>query len=114
MGLGGTAKKIQKVTKVAEELYKKMNEVMQQMQHMQEDFEQTSAQVDRLERDLAEQRALLEAVAKQQDVDIEAVVESADTPHRDESTTAGDTDEDADEETDISVATSRPSEVDDE
>jgi len=78
MGLGGTAKKLQKVMDAAEQLYSKMNEVITELKEVQSEVENTSEQVDRIERDLAEQRALLEAVAQQQGIDVEAVVADAD------------------------------------
>ena len=78
MGLGGTAKKLQKVMDAAEQLYSKMNEVVSELKEVQSDVEATSEQVDRIERDLAEQRALLEAVAIQQGLDAESVIAEAD------------------------------------
>ena len=80
MGLGGTAKKLQKVTNAAEELYAKMNEVIGQLKDLQREVERTSEQVDRIEYDVAEQRAILEAIADAQDVDVAAVIEAADLP----------------------------------
>ena len=74
MGLGGTAKKLQKVASMAEDLYAKMNDVVSQVQALQADLEATSQQVDDLETELTEQRALLEALADQQDLDVEAVL----------------------------------------
>jgi septal ring factor EnvC (AmiA/AmiB activator) len=78
MGLGGTAKKLQKVMDAAEQLYSKMNEVITELKEVQSEVENTSEQVDRIERDLAEQRALLEAVAEQQGIDVEAVIDEVD------------------------------------
>lgn len=80
MDLGNTAKKLQRATKVAEESYKKMNELLERIQRLQEDLETTSRQVDRIERDVAEQRALLEALADREGVDTEAVLERAELP----------------------------------
>ena len=80
MGLGGTAKKLQKVMDAAEQLYSKMNEVVSELKEVQSDVEATSAQVDRIERDLAEQRALLEAMADQQGLDVDEIVAEADRP----------------------------------
>ena len=74
MGLGGTAKKLQKVASMAEDLYAKMNDVVSQVQALQSDLEATSQQVDDLQTELTEQRALLEALADQQDLDVEAVL----------------------------------------
>jgi len=76
--IGGTAKKIQKMARVAEESYKKMNQMLQEMQELQQDMETTSQQVDTIEDELAEQRTLLEALAREQGVDVEEVLEAAD------------------------------------
>jgi DNA anti-recombination protein RmuC len=80
MALGGTAKKLQKVIDAAEQLYSKMNEVIERVGRVEEDLEKTSGQVDNIERELAEQRALVEALAEQQGVDVEAALEAADLP----------------------------------
>lgn len=106
MDIGGTAKKIQRATKVAEESYKKMNEIMGQVQEMQEDLTATSEQVDRMEQNLAKQRVLLEALAETEDIDPEEVLAEADIPESPREPgwkVAGD---DASK-----MATSRPSEV---
>ena len=80
MGLGGTTKKLQKVIDAAEQLYGKMNEVIERLGSVEEDVEAASAGVDRLERELAEQRAIVEALAEQQGVDVEGALTEADLP----------------------------------
>jgi len=80
MGLGGTAKKLQKVTNAAEELYTKMNEVIGRLQALETEVERTSQQVDRIEYDVAKQRAVIDAIAEAEGVDVEAAIESADLP----------------------------------
>jgi DNA anti-recombination protein RmuC len=80
MGLGGTAKKLQKVMDAAEQLYSKMNEIIGELRDLQSEVETTSEQVDRIEQDLARQEALLEAVAERQGIDTEAVLAEADLP----------------------------------
>ncbi|QGN06432.1 hypothetical protein Hrd1104_03390 [Halorhabdus sp. CBA1104] len=77
MGFGDTAKKLQKVTGMAEDLYEKMNDLRGQIQSLREELETTSTQVDEMEQDLAEQRALLEALAEQQGLDVDAIVADA-------------------------------------
>lgn len=77
MGFGDTAKKLQKVTSAAEELYEKMNQLRGQVQSLREEVEITSGQVDEIERDLAEQRAILEALAEKEGVDVERVIADA-------------------------------------
>ena len=74
MGLGNTAKRLQKVVDAAEQLYAKMNEIIGELKSLQSEVERTSQQVDRMERDLAEQRALVEAVAEREGVDVESVL----------------------------------------
>ena len=98
MGLGGTAKKLQKVMDAAEQLYSKMNEVVRELKEVQSDVEATSAQVDRIERDLAEQRALLEAMADQQGLDVDEIVVDADLPGESDGEDEGTTIYAADEE----------------
>lgn len=80
MGLGGTAKKLQKVIDAAEQLYSKMNEIIGELKDLQAEVEATSTQVDRMERELAEQRAVIEALAEQSDVDVEAVLADVSYP----------------------------------
>ena len=99
MDIAGTKKKLQRMSKVAEETYKKMNQMLEKMQTLQEDMEQTSEQVDRLEYETAVQGALLKALCEEEGIDIEAVVEEADLP----------TPDDTDEEDLREMATSRPS-----
>jgi DNA anti-recombination protein RmuC len=80
MGLGGTAKKLQTVVNAAEELYAKMNEVIGELKDLRSEVEQTSQQVDALEYEVAEQRAILDAIADAEGVDVEAVLDDADLP----------------------------------
>lgn len=82
MGLGGTAKKLQKVMDSAEKLYSKMNEIIGELKALQQEVEDTSEQVDHLERDLAEQRAIVEALATAEGIDVEDVLAEADLPPR--------------------------------
>lgn len=101
MGLGGTAKKLQKITDAAEKLYAKMNEIIGELKELQAEVEDTSEQVDHLERDVAEQRALLEAIAGEEGIDVEAVLADADLPPLPDEEADGDTTaESADGETD--------------
>ncbi|MDT3436495.1 DUF5798 family protein [Haloarcula sp. 1CSR25-25] len=74
MGLGSTAKKIQKVADIAEDLYKKVNELKTQLEDLRSTVDETNARVDGMEQELAEQRALIEALAEDRGVDTESVV----------------------------------------
>lgn len=80
MGLGDTAKKLQNVMESAEKLYAKMNEIIGELRNLQREVEDTSQQVDHLERDVAEQRALLEALATEEGLDVDSVLENVELP----------------------------------
>ncbi|MFC7020587.1 MULTISPECIES: DUF5798 family protein [Haloarcula] len=80
MGLGSTAKKIQKVADVADDVYTKVNELKTQLQDLRQTVEATNDRVDDVDRELAEQRAIVEALADQQGIDTAAVLEEADLP----------------------------------
>lgn len=73
MGLGGTAKKLQKVTDMAEDVYTRLNDLRDQVVEMRETTQETSDRVDRLERESAEMRALLEALAEEEGIDVEGI-----------------------------------------
>jgi hypothetical protein len=77
MGFGDTAKKLQKVADMAEDVYRKLNELREQVIETKETVEETKARVDGLEADTAEQRAILEALAEQQGIDIDDVIAEA-------------------------------------
>jgi septal ring factor EnvC (AmiA/AmiB activator) len=77
MGLGSTAKKLQKVADMADDLYTKMTELKTQLQATQATVEATNDRVDALDRELAQQRALVEALAEERDIDVETVLTDA-------------------------------------
>jgi len=82
MGLGSTTKKLQKVADMADDLYTKLNEQKEQLQELRNTVEETSDRVEDIDREQAEQRALLEAIAEEQGLDTdtiltEAVIENA-------------------------------------
>lgn len=77
MGLGGTAKKLQKVTDMADEVYTRLNDLRDQVVEMRETTQETKARVDRLETESAEMRALLEALAEEEGIDVESVTAEA-------------------------------------
>jgi TolA-binding protein len=77
VGLGDTKKKIQTMIDTAEETYKRLNELRQQVQELRDRVEATSDTVEHMQYDLAEQRALLEALADQQGLDAEQVIADA-------------------------------------
>ncbi|MFC6726966.1 DUF5798 family protein, partial [Halobium palmae] len=73
MGLGGTAKKLQKVAEMAEDVYQRLNEVRDEVRRTQETVAETRDRVDGLESEVTEQRALIEAIAAEQGIDVESV-----------------------------------------
>jgi chromosome segregation ATPase len=77
MGFGDTAKKLQKIADMAEDVYKKLNELRQQVIEMRETVDETKRRVDGLESETAEQRALLEAIAVEQGIDLDDVTAEA-------------------------------------
>ncbi|CAJ52010.1 DUF5798 family protein [Haloquadratum walsbyi] len=77
MGLGTTAKKLQKVTEMAENVYQRLNELRTQISEMRETTGETQAAVDRLETETAEIRALVEAIADEEDIDTETIIANA-------------------------------------
>jgi peptidoglycan hydrolase CwlO-like protein len=77
MGIGGTAKKLQKVAEMGEELYTRINDLRAQVSEMRETVTATHDRVDTLENEVAEQRAILEALAAREGIDVDAVVAEA-------------------------------------
>ncbi|MCD2202240.1 DUF5798 family protein [Halobacterium sp. KA-6] len=74
MGFGSTAKKLQKVTEMADKLYERFERLREQVNDLTETVEDTHGRVADLEAELAEQRALVEALAEKEGVDVESVV----------------------------------------
>ncbi|WP_232701233.1 DUF5798 family protein [Halobacterium wangiae] len=77
MGFGSTAKKLQRVTDVADKLYERFEKLREQVNELTGTVEETNDRVAVLETELAEQRALLEALAAEYDVDVEDVTADA-------------------------------------
>ena len=69
MGLGSTAKKLQKVADIADDLYTKVTELKTQLQSLQGTVDETNDGVADIERELIEQRALLAAIAEREQGD---------------------------------------------
>jgi septal ring factor EnvC (AmiA/AmiB activator) len=69
MGFGSTAKKLQTVVDMADDLYAKLSELATQLKTLQNTAEETADRVDAIDDELAEQRELLEALASEHDID---------------------------------------------
>lgn len=74
MGLGSTARKVQKLADVAEKTYKRLNDLREQVQEVRSTVDETGTRVETLEEEVAEQRAILDAVARELDVDPDGIV----------------------------------------
>ncbi|RDZ64839.1 hypothetical protein C5B90_00250 [Haloferax sp. Atlit-12N] len=96
MALGGTAKKLQKVAEMAEDVYKKLNELREQVVEVRETVNETKSRVDRLEAENAEQRAILEAIAEEQGVDLDAAIAQAHISEAEEGSAGDETEPTAD------------------
>lgn len=83
MPFGDTAKKIQQLSNAAEELYGKMNEMREQLQSLKERVEKTDEAIGRMDRELDEQRVILEAIAEEHDIDVEGLVAELDETETD-------------------------------
>jgi uncharacterized coiled-coil DUF342 family protein len=74
MGLGGATKKLQKVADMGDELYSKINELREQIIEMRETVQDTNERVDALENKLDQQGAILEALAEQEDLNVDELL----------------------------------------
>lgn len=77
--LGNAGKKLQRMLDLAEELYERMNDLREQLRKMQETVEDTNERVSGIEEEQAANRALLEALADEQDIDVDSVVDEPET-----------------------------------
>jgi DNA repair ATPase RecN len=68
MGFGSTAKKLQTVVDMADDLYAKLSELATQLKTLQNTAEETANRVDAIDDELAEQRELIEAIAAEHDI----------------------------------------------
>ncbi|GAA0505901.1 hypothetical protein SAMN04488066_10196 [Halorubrum aquaticum] len=73
MGFGDTAKRIQTLADKAERTYQKINELRTEVEETQTTVLDTSERVQALENEMAEQRAVLDAVAEEVGVDLDSV-----------------------------------------
>ena len=78
MGFGSTAKKLQKVTDYAEKLYERFEKLREEVDEVEQTVEDTNERVTDLERELAEQRAILDELAEERGVDVEEAVAEVD------------------------------------
>lgn len=77
MALTDTAKRVQKIVEVAEELYERVVELREHVIEIRKKLNTTADTVDGLDRDVAENRALIEAIAAEQGLDPDAIIAEA-------------------------------------
>lgn len=77
--LGNAGKKLQKMVDLAEELYERMNQLREQLRELETTVEETNTTVQEIETEQTEQRALIEAIAAEQGVDVDSVLDNRDT-----------------------------------
>lgn len=94
MGLGSTAKKLQNLVDTAEDLYQRMNDLRERLVRMETTVDETHERVDAIEREVAETRVVIEAIAEDQGIDVEELI--ADTDIESMTTTVEDGESDAD------------------
>jgi chromosome segregation ATPase len=85
MALGGATKKLQKVADMGEELYRRINELREQLLEVHETVKKTDERVAALENKVDGQAAILEALAESEGIDVEellteAAIEEAEPP----------------------------------
>lgn len=77
MGLGSTTKKIQMMADKAEQLYAQLNEVKKQLEDLRIKVDTTHNTVTDLQVKHEQNRAILEALAEEQGIDVEQVITEA-------------------------------------
>ncbi|GAB6860202.1 hypothetical protein JCM17092_02910 [Haloplanus litoreus] len=87
---------------MAEDVYTRLNQLKEQIAEMRETVTETRDRVDDLDHELAEQRAILDALAEREGIDVEAI--TAEVHVVDAEDVAGDDDADGDEDGDTPTA----------
>lgn len=67
--IGGATQKIQTVIELAESVYEGVNQLRNQVEELRETVEDTHDRVESIDAELADQRALLEALADESGID---------------------------------------------
>lgn len=77
MAFGGATKKLQTLADTAEKVYERLNDLRAELEKTRETVVETRDRVDALEDEMEDQRALLEALARDAGVDVERVLAEA-------------------------------------
>lgn len=118
MALGGTTKKIQKLADTAEKLFEQIKDLQQRMINVEESVDESTQRLDALEVESEKQRVLLEAIAKEHDIDAEqllaeAAIEEAEPADEDAGPTEDATPADGDGAENVASASAETSAADD-
>jgi septal ring factor EnvC (AmiA/AmiB activator) len=97
MGLGSTAKKVQLIAEKAESTYDQLMKLRDRMTRLENTLEETGDRVATLERENEAQRVLLEELAAEQGIDVDAALEDVDLT--DEESTSKESSDTADSDT---------------
>lgn len=89
MGLGSTTKKIQTIADKAEQVYAQVDEVRKQLEDLRGKVDTTHETVETLEVKHEQNRAILEALAEEQGIDVEEVITEAAIDDAEESESEG-------------------------
>lgn len=77
---GNPEEKVQKVTDAVEKLYPLANKALERLTALHEEANHTSSTVTHIQFELAERRALVDALAESNGVNVDDVLASADLP----------------------------------
>lgn len=77
MDLGKTATKVQRIAETAETVLDRLAALRDRVITIEEQTETTNERVTELSEELAEQRAILEAIATEHDIDLDAIEQRA-------------------------------------
>jgi len=92
MGLGSTAKKVQLIAEKAESTYEQLVKLRDRMTSLEETLGETSDRVAQLERENEAQRILLEKLAEERGIDVDAALAEAAITDLDEEVTTDEVD----------------------
>lgn len=90
MGFGSTAKKLQRVTDLADEVYDRLSTLHDQIASLRDTVEETNDRVSDLEAELADQRTIIDELARKQGIDPERLTTRSDADATDSDETTDD------------------------
>lgn len=107
MGFGDTAKKVQNLADRAEQLYAQLKDIRERVIKLERAAEETDQRVGSLQNETEKQRVLLEAIAREQGIDVDETLAEAAIEEAEDSTDDLDA-VDADASTDVAESEDEP------